>query len=214
MLRYWANCSWVDSMFGQVLDKLRGKGILDNALVIYTSDHGEMIGDRDFRFSKYCLYEGSVRVPLVVSGSVLPEELRGSVDQRPAELTDVLPTILEIAGIPVPTQLAGSSLLAAPSRMGTFSEHHFGYHGWGPSYMWRTNSAKLILYPAPPKQGREADWQDCRGELYDLESDPSELVNLYDDPERIQLRDEMTRNLLMHVLQVHNKYPCPDGTAR
>jgi len=61
-LRYYANCSWLDAYFGQVLEKLQKMGRLDNAPVAFTSDHGEMLGERNFRFSKYCLYDSSVRV--------------------------------------------------------------------------------------------------------------------------------------------------------
>jgi len=210
MLRYWANCSWIDSMFGQVLDKLKETGALDNALIIYLSDHGEMMGDHYYRFTKYCLYEGSVRAPLIVSGTTLPEELRGAVDQRPAELVDVLPTILEAARVPVPDSLPGSSLLSEPNRTGTFSEHHFGPNRSNPSYMWRTESAKLILYPTPPSDGEEANWEECHGDLYDLIVDPRERNNLYDNPESAELRESMTRDLLMRVLQTMKRYPCPD----
>lgn len=214
MLRYWANCSWIDSLFGQVLAKLKETRALDNALIIYLSDHGEMIGDRYFRFSKYCLYEGSVRVPLIMAGSALPEGLRGSVDQRPAELVDVLPTILEAAGVSAPKALQGSSLLSTPNRTGTFSEHHPSYdpHSY-PAYMWRTRSAKLILYPTPPTDGEETSSHECHGELYDLESDPGERVNLYEDHNYAELRESMTRDLLMHLCQAMRRYPQPDDTT-
>ncbi len=214
ILRYWANCSWIDSMFGQVLAKLEETGALDNALIIYLSDHGEMLGDRYFRFSKYCLYEGSVRVPLIMAGSALPCTLRGSIDQRPAELVDVLPTILEVACIPGPSGLPGGSLLSEPCRAGSFSEHHYGPHGHTPAYMWRTASAKLILYPAPSSNGHDECPSEHRGELYDLESDPGERVNLYGNHNYAKLRESMTRDLLMHLCQTMSRYPCPDDTTK
>ena len=149
-------------MIDQVLARLRETHTLDNALIIYLSDHGEMIGERYFRFSKYCLYEGSVRVPLILTGSALPSTMRGSIDQRPAELVDVMPTILEAAGIPAPTTLPGSSLFSPPIRTGSFSEHH---HAPFPAYMWRTDSAKLILYTVNPSGGHDASQSGYRGEL-------------------------------------------------
>ena len=93
-LRYWALCSYVDDLFGRVLRKLDEMGERENTFVLFASDHGEMLGDRQHRFSKYCLYEGSVRVPLIVAGAGVPEERRGAVDARAAELVDVLPTLL------------------------------------------------------------------------------------------------------------------------
>ncbi len=214
ILRYWANCSWIDSMFGQVLAKLEETGALDNALIIYLSDHGEMLGDRYFRFSKYCLYEGSVRVPLIMAGRALPKDLRrGSVDQRPVELVDVLPTILEAAGIPVPATLPGRSLFSPPGRRGSFSEHH-GPHDHTSAYMWRTATAKLILYPVSPSNDRNTCAPQSQGELYDLESDPGERRNLYEDNNHAELRESMTRDLLMHLCQAMRRYPQPNDTTK
>lgn len=198
ILRYWANCSWIDSMIGQVLNKLDETNALDNALIVYLSDHGEMLGDRHFKFSKYCLYEGSVRVPLILSGSALPSTIAGSVDQRPAELVDVLPTILEAVRLPVPSTLPGSNLLARPNRTGGFSEHH---HGPTPAYMWRTATAKLILYSINTSTMGDICESEFRGELYDLESDPGERTNLYDNPHCVELQESMTRDLLTHLRQ-------------
>jgi len=212
ILRYWANCTWIDSMFGRVVEKLGGMGILDNALIVYLSDHGEMLGDHYYRFSKYCLYEGSVRVPLILGGSAVPDTLRGTVDRRPAELVDVLPTILEAAGISVSRLLPGHSLLGPPSRTGSFCEHHMGAYPYNPpSYMWRTAETKLILYPAGASAEDDDERNACLGELYDLKSDPREWLNRYDDPQFRQLRETMTRDLLMHLLKSRSAYPCPDG---
>ncbi|NOR66839.1 MAG: sulfatase-like hydrolase/transferase [Woeseiaceae bacterium] len=82
---------------------MKRKGVLDNALIVYCSDHGEMLGERFYRFNKYCLYESSVRVPLIVSGSAVPKKLRGHTDHRPAELVDLYPTILKAADIEIHT---------------------------------------------------------------------------------------------------------------
>ena len=58
-----------------------------------------MLGERFYRFNKYCLYESSVRVPLILSGSAIPEQLRGTTEHRPVELVDLYPTLLGAAGI-------------------------------------------------------------------------------------------------------------------
>jgi len=199
MLRYWANCSWIDSLFGGVLAKLRETGALENSLIVYVSDHGDMMGDRHFRFAKFCLYEGSVRSPLILAGSALPPELRATVDRRPAELVDIMPTILGVAGLPGAPELVGESLLAPSTRGGSFAEHHYA----PPAYMWRTPQAKLIHYSVKAAGGgREA-----RGELYDLEADPKERVNLYDDPAHAGLQERMTRALLMHLCESRRRHP-------
>ena len=70
-----------------------------------------MLGERFYRFNKYCLYESSVRVPIIISGSALPEAWKGVEDQRPAELVDVYPTLLKAAGIGIPRIAVGIDLL-------------------------------------------------------------------------------------------------------
>ena len=126
VLRYWANCSWIDNLFGRVVDKLKERGLLENTLIIYLSDHGEMLGDHYYRFTKYCLYEASVRVPMILAGDYLSSDQRNVINKRPAEIVDILPTVLDAAGVATPDYLPGKSLLSTTDRGGTFSEHHTG----------------------------------------------------------------------------------------
>jgi len=216
-LRYWAYCSYVDEMFGRVLDKLEEVGEADNTFIIFTPDHGEMLGDNFHRFSKYCLYEGSIRVPLIIAGKGVAGEKRGSVDDRPAELIDVLPTLLQAAGEPAPPELPGGDLLEKSCRAGAFAE----IHGWGyeeiqcaPAYMWRTRDWKLILYLPGDITDAAARIADTRGELYDLKDDPYEFRNLYDTSEYLHIREKLTRELLMHLACAWAKYPRQTARAR
>ncbi len=143
-MRYRANCTWMDDMFGRVLQALEKKGILDNALILYVSDHGEMLGERYYRFNKYCLYESSVRVPMIFSGTALPSEFRGKIDHRPAELVDVYPTLLKAAGVEVPQRAEGLDLLSQEKlRPASFCALH--ERSDEASFMWRTGEHKLIL---------------------------------------------------------------------
>ena len=96
-----------------------------------------------YRFNKYCLYESSVRIPLILSGSALPRELRGTVDERAVELVDVYPTILASAGIDIPEALPGLDLLGAGSRGAGFCALHERQDE--AAFMWRTQRYKLIL---------------------------------------------------------------------
>jgi arylsulfatase A-like enzyme len=215
-LRYWALCSYVDDLFGRALRKLREKGVMDDALVLFTSDHGEMLGDRQHRFSKYCLYEGSIRVPLIVSGTSVPADRRGTTDHRPAELVDVLPTILDVAGEPVIPELPGRSLFSAPCRTGTFTEMHGGYEDVqkAPAYAWRTGNWKLILYLDGTTADALTRTDEAKGELYHLAEDPHEWNNLFDDPAAASKREELTRQLLMHVASAFAKYPRQTARSR
>ena len=194
-MRYYANCTWLDDMFGRVLSRLKDKGLLENAIIIFLSDHGEMLGERYYRFNKYCLYESSVRVPIVMAGSALPESLRGKVDQRPAELTDIYPTLLEIAKIPVPSLLPGKSLLGKEQHEANFCGLHERKDE--AAFMWRTDKYKLILCfkrkPDAPAYTRD---DIIGGEFYDLRADRQEWNNLYGQPSCQKLQEEMTASLL------------------
>ena len=208
-LRYYALCSYVDDQFGRVLRRLEEKGEAENTFVVFTSDHGEMLGDRR-RFSKYCLYEGSVRVPLIVAGPGVPGHLRGTADDRPAELVDVLPTLLSVVGEAKPPEFPGANLLAEQARTANFAEMHGkGYTRLqeAPAYMWRTRDWKLIAYLPGVVADAGTRVDEARGELYDLRADPHEYENLYDDPGRLSVRERLTRELLMHLASAWAKYP-------
>ncbi len=216
-LRYYAKCSFVDDMFGRVVDRLDAMGELDNTMFVFLADHGEMLGDRRHDFSKYCLYEGSVRVPLILAGPLVPEEKRGTVDSRYAELVDVLPTFLDMAGQPIPPELAGGSLLQAPCRLGGFAEMHgSGYeqHQVAPAYMWRTREWKLILKVNGSIADAVLRIDEPIGELYNLETDPQEWRNLYDAPEHLAVRERLTRELLLHLACAWAKAPHHPTKAR
>ena len=158
-----------------------------------------MLGERFYRFNKYCLYESSVRVPLILSGPAVPETLRGTTDHRNAELVDVYPTLLMAAGVPVPKHAVGENLLGPGTRAASFSALH--ERDGEASFMWRTPDHKLILV----MQRRDDASQYTRadvigGEFYDLRADPQEWNNLHDDPKAApDVRRQMTEALLQHL---------------
>lgn len=209
-LRYYAECSFVDDMFGRVVDKIEEMGELDNTMFVFLSDHGEMLGDRHYDFSKYCLYEGSVRVPLIMAGPMIPKHKQGTVDSRYTELIDILPTFLEMAGQPIPPELPGESLLQEPCRIGSFSEMHgSGYEEYqiAPAYMWRTKEWKLILKVYGSIEKAHSRISGSFGELYQLSQDPNEWYNLYDNAEYFAIRERLTRELLLHLACCWAKSP-------
>jgi arylsulfatase A-like enzyme len=201
-LRYYANCSWLDAYLGQVLDKLKQLGRLENSLIVYTSDHGEMLGERNFCFSKYCLFESSVRVPLILAGSAIPPPKRGTIDDRPAELIDLVPTLVRAAGRPVDPSLPGLDLLGQRRREGSFSEFHGGGSERKPAapvYMWRKQDWKLILCLPGRTDDAAAGAASAKGELYNLKDDPHEWKNLYREPKYAAVREQMKTELLAHL---------------
>ena len=166
---YYANVSYFDDQLGQLLATLESCGRLDDTIVIVTSDHGDMLGDRGAWF-KMSFHERSARVPLVVAG---PGVRTGTVDNVCSHL-DFLPTLVDIAGADIPDGLPGRSLV--PSWSGgddpvdeTFGEYTAEMTS-DPMFMIRRGDYKYIHCDADPAQ------------LYDVRTDPLERNNLADAP--------------------------------
>lgn len=178
-MRYYANVTWIDDMMGRTLDALREKGILDNAIIVYTSDHGESLGEHYYRFNKYTLYESSVRVPLIISGTALPESVkRNSINDRPTENVDILPTFLDLVNIKPERQLPGENLLQDSKKPATFAALH--EREGEAAFMWRTQEYKLILVFNRKENVNVYSERDIiAGEFYDLQKDPNEWNDLY-----------------------------------
>lgn len=197
-LRYYANCTFMDSFIESTLTKIHEKGLDKNTLFVFLSDHGEMMGERDHRFSKYCLFESSVRVPLILAGDVIDSRLHGTCDSRNAMLTDIVPTLCAFAGIEPDPRLPGLNLLGERKHIGAFCEFHGGGAEWpqvAPSWMWRDGRYKLIMF----REGTVLDDAAPKGELYDLKDDPHEWYNRFDDPAFAEVRIRLMSELLNHV---------------
>ena len=164
---YYALCSFLDHNIGLVLDALGPA--TDETLVIYTSDHGEMLGTSGL-WAKSFMYEPSVGVPLIVRG---PGVAAGTVLEVPVSLVDVYPTVLETAGIELDEQdadLAGSSLLqiGQDTDRVAFSEYHDGGSPTG-SFMLSVADWKYVHHVGFEPQ------------LFDLAIDPTEALDLAGD---------------------------------
>jgi len=205
-LRYYAMCSMVDWQFGRIIQRLEEMGELDNTIFMFTSDHGDMLGDR-VTFSKYSMYEGSIRVPMILAGGKAKE---GKIDDRYVELVDVLPTLLDAANIDPVLELPGGSLYGEPVRIGGFSEMHgSGYEGIekAQTLMWRKKDFKLIVHTKGDAINSTKQINECACELYDLKHDPKEYKNLYRDEEYRDIVHKMTMELLLHITSITAKWP-------
>lgn len=168
---YYACVTFLDTQLGIVLDAVQQSGLADNTVVIFFSDHGFHLGEHG-HWSKYTLFEQSTRVPLIIRvPGVTPEG--GAVCDGIVELVDVVPTLGELAGIEVPAGVEGISLvplLEKPEqawKLGALTV--FGRNG-------EHNSIRTKRY-------RYTEWQykgELIKELYDLQNDPWETVNVAD----------------------------------
>lgn len=181
----------IDANVGRILGYLKESGLDQNTLVVYSSDQGFYLGEHGW-FDKRWMYEESFRMPLLVRwpGVVKP----GTEIKQLTQNIDFAPTFLEAAGLPVPTEIQGVSLM--PLLKGEQVEwrdalyyHYYdgpGEHGVAKHYGVRTERYKLIRFYADA---------DNTWELYDLEKDPKEMKSVYTDPAYAAIRGQLTGKL-------------------
>lgn len=168
---YLACVSFVDSQVGRVLDALEENGYQDNTIVVLWSDHGWHLGEKRIT-GKNTLWDRSTRVPLIFAG---PGILTDAECNRPAELLDLYPTLIDLVGAPTNCNLEGMSLApqlkdpSAPRERPAITVHNHDNHGVR-SERWR-----YIRYA------------DGSEELYDMQSDPNEWTNLASDPKYAEI---------------------------
>lgn len=174
----------VDEQVGRLLDYLEKKGILDNTILVYTSDQGFLLGEHGL-YDKRFMYEESFRTPLIISYPSLIKQ--GSKCGKLVQNIDLAPTFLNLAGVAVPKELPGRSLIPL-FKNGNTKEwrdalyyHFYDYPAVGSvrkHYGVRTDRYKLIHWYG---EGSENDQQIDFYEMYDLKMDPTEVYNIYGD---------------------------------
>ena len=184
LAKYWAMIEQIDTHVGRMLEALEESGKRENTIVIFTSDHGHMIGDHGL-YNKGCrFYEGLVRVPLIMSG---PGIKQGQKSDALVELTDITPTLLEMAGLTVPEGMHGRSLL--PVLCGDKREHR--------DFVRCTYTQTLRGPESYGTMIRDRRYKLCNyhgtglGQLFDLDRDPGEHRNLWHDPDHAEIKARM-----------------------
>ena len=194
----------LDDNVGRLMDYLRTEGLLDNTLVVYTSDQGFYMGEHGW-FDKRFMYEESMRTPLLMR---LPQgyNRRGQIDEMVQNI-DYAPTFLQMAGVPVPEDMQGESMVPllreeeSPRKWRDALYYHFyeypAEHMVKRHYGIRTERYKLIHFY------NDIDtW-----ELYDLQEDPSEMHNLYGDPRYRKVQKKLHKKLV----EIRRKYEAEEG---
>lgn len=207
---YYAMIELIDDNVGRMLQTLEESGQREDTLVIFTSDHGELVGDHQLVGKGCRFYESLVRVPLICSW---PGQVReGVICDALVELVDIAPTLLELAGVPLPERMQGRSLwplltgAAAEHRDFVRSEYYRALNPDAPgrehlqgtyATMIRDRRYKLVVY-----HDRDI------GELFDLEIDPGEFDNLWTDPAYADLRFTLLKrnfDALAHAVDIGPK---------
>lgn len=195
---YYAMVTLVDAEVGRILQVLDEQGLADDTLVIFTSDHGELLGDHQMLLKGPMMFDCSVKVPLLVrwparvAGGQMVEDL--------VEWIDLAPTLLAAAGAELAT-VQGRSLLPRITQTGAWTDRDWvlsEYRNSGAPYdppvhttMFRRGGHKVVVHHGEPATTRPRD-----GELYDLVEDPDELINLWHRPEALPLRLDLLERLL------------------
>lgn len=187
---YYGAVTWVDDTVGEILKSLKENGLEENTLIVFSSDHGDMLGSHQ-RWNKDCLYEEAIHIPMIYSwpGNIRP----GSNSQQVASLIDVMPTLLELCGATVPGTVQGQSL--APVVAGqkdrlaqdyTFIETPLREMGIRtPTHLYGVLSNK-----------EDTALVDDSHQFFDLQQDPYEMDNLAKTGKNAEIAKELKGRLL------------------
>ena len=200
----------IDDAVGEILGRLEAAGLADNTIVVFTSDHGDFLGDHGLMLKGPAHFEGLTRVPFIWAEPGAPARTTDNL----AGTIDIAQTILDRARIEPYNGIQGRSLLAAAAGAGDPEEVdsmiveddqqrvYFGYDSPPRIRTIVTRTHRMTVF-------REAEW----GELYDLVNDPNEMENLFDDPAHAMLRGELFERLAYRQMELVDTSPMPTMRA-
>jgi arylsulfatase A-like enzyme len=212
----YGNIACIDNAIGQVMAALERFGMADNTVVMFTSDHGDLLGDRGLMFKGGLHYGGLTRVPFIWSDPALPVSSATTVPHETSALAqtiDIAATVLARAGVQPAHGMQGQSLLplvtgqAAALHSSVLIEEEgqrldFGLNRRIRMRTLRSCDYRISIYDGEP-------W----GELCDLRADPLELRNLWNDPASQVLRSQLMTELAFAMLRQTNTSPYPLASA-
>jgi arylsulfatase A-like enzyme/Flp pilus assembly protein TadD len=182
---YDGEIAYADSALAHLIAFLKKTGAYQNAIIVVVGDHGEGLGEHGEETHGLFLYDSTLHVPLILK--MAASTRRGTVVDAQVRTTDILPTILSLTNIPAPPELNGESLVPVIEHQGASNRQLFGEtdyplrFGWAPLRALRAENMKLIEAPRP--------------ELYNLNSDPGELKNVYaaESAQTLRMRAELAK---------------------
>ncbi|MFT7641521.1 MAG: iduronate 2-sulfatase, partial [Pirellulaceae bacterium] len=195
---YYASITFADAQIGKILDQLKATGLDKNTVVVFTSDHGYHMGEHG-HYQKTTLFDNADRVPLIISAPGM--KARGRQTESIAEMIDFYPTLAELCGLTPPNNLSGVSLTAvlndaeAKPRLDALTLFQNGYGLRTPRYRFN-------------EWGEEGS---LGAELYDHETDPSEMVNLADSKEHVKVVAELSKRIRERISEART---VPEGLTQ
>lgn len=201
---YIAAISSLDTNVGRLIKKLKEKGIYENTIIIYTSDHGSHFKTRNPEYKRSC-HDSATHTPLIISGGVFKG---GKVDDRLVSLIDLPPTLLDMAGITIPKSYEGKSLV---KELQNNEERDCVFMQISESQCGRAIRTKKYKYAirtlAPTGYAQHSSCVYFEDYLYDLEKDPIERYNHIKDPKYSQARKMLREMLLREMMNAGEKKP-------
>jgi arylsulfatase len=191
---YWAMVDLIDAQVGRILDALDRTGQRDNTLVIFMSDHGEMLGDHGIYLKGPYFYEPAIRVPLIIAWpGMIPAGRRSSAL---VELVDIAPTLLEAAGLRVYPGMQGRSFWQLLTGNAPLHQHRDDvYCEYYNAMPWHRNPTAQATMVRTAEHKLTVMHGQRDGELYDLSNDPAETTNRWSDPPYRDLKGELLQRL-------------------
>jgi arylsulfatase len=182
---FYALCTHIDHQLRTIIGTLREEGVLDNTIIMFTSDHGDMLGNHGL-WAKQKFFESSANIPMILCGVAGCKRVRHHrVDDRLVGLQDIMPTLLELAGVPIPKSVTGLSAVGDARRPYLYGENRERVHA---SRMIHDGRFKLIYYAVGNRM-----------QLFDLHEDPQELRDLGTSKEHKAIREDLTQLLIKEL---------------
>ncbi|WP_269523065.1 arylsulfatase [Coraliomargarita parva] len=196
---YYAQLAHLDAQIGRLIRYLKARGLYKNTLIVFSSDHGEMLGDHHM-FRKGNAFESSAKVPLIIR---MPDQdtksPRGIQSDTPTTLSDLMPTFLEAGGVAIPDSVEAESVMEIVKGEAPFPRDYIhGEHA--PSWQWVTDGREKFVWHS--QSGKEF--------FFDLRQDPQECHNAIQDPDS-EARVKLWRQRLVDELSTRPEDGLSDG---
>lgn len=200
---YYGMITLIDDNIGRILEAVKQQGKEEDTLIMFTNDHGELLGDHGLLFKGPFHYDSIIKAPMILKWpGVIPQ---GSRYSQVTEHVDIMPTLLEYAGVRPPYGVQGSSM--APILRGDkgagreYAMTEFNCYDWGLGVKTLTGRDYKLTYYA----GEEF------GELYDRNRDPEEFKNLWNDVEYRDVKARMLKKLMDRIIETEDPLPLRIG---
>lgn len=193
---FYALCTHIDHQIRYVIGTLREEGLLGNTIIMFTSDHGDMLGNHGL-WAKRVMYESAANVPMILSGEPVIQRVgHHRKDDRLVAWRDIMPTLLDLAGLAIPSTVEGLSMVGDQKRQWLYGEVS---EGLGATRMIHDGRFKLIWYPVGNVR-----------QLFDLQEDPQECRDLSGSQAHAGVLDRLT-DLLVKELYGEDEACVVDG---